>query len=368
LARVKLVNITKYFGDVVAVDHVSFEVKDGEFFALLGPSGSGKTTTLRIIAGLEEPDEGELYIDDQLVNDVHPKDRDVAMVFQNYALYPHMTVYENIAFPLMIRRKELKLTKEDVKKRVLWVAKMLQIENLLDRYPSQLSGGQQQRVALARALVRNPKVWLLDEPLSNLDAKLRLYMRAELKKLHEELKITTIYVTHDQVEAMSMADRIAVMNKGKVLQIGTPDELYARPRDTFVATFIGVPPMNLIKCEIETKDNEIILSCPGFKHALDPEIAKAVMEKIRTNEVLLGVRPEHIKVDLKPLSKDAFKAKVLITEPLGAERILMIKLDDTTIRAKAPSELKINMGDIVYLHIKWNKILLFDPKTGKAIV
>ncbi len=368
LARVKLVNITKYFGDVVAVDHVSFEVKDGEFFALLGPSGSGKTTTLRIIAGLEEPDEGELYIDDRLVNDVHPKDRDVAMVFQNYALYPHMTVYENIAFPLMIRRKELNLTKEDVRKRVLWVAKMLQIENLLERYPSQLSGGQQQRVALARALVRNPKVWLLDEPLSNLDAKLRLYMRAELKKLHEELKITTIYVTHDQVEAMSMADRIAVMNKGKVLQIGTPDELYTKPRDTFVATFIGVPPMNLIKCELKSTDNEIVLSCPGFKHALDPEIGKAVIESLRTDEVLLGVRPEHIKVDVKPLSNDAIKAKVLITEPLGAERILMIKIDDTTIRAKAPSELKINMGDTVYLHIKWNKILLFDPKTGKAIV
>lgn len=241
MARVKLEKVVKRYGRVVAVDHVDLNIVDGEFFSLLGPSGCGKTTTLRLIAGLEFPDEGFIYIDDKVVNNVHPKDRDVAMVFQNYALYPHMTVFENIAFPLESRRKALGLSKEEIRKRVLETARFLGIEELLERYPSQLSGGQQQRVALARALVRKPKVWLLDEPLSNLDAKLRVLMRGELKRLQKQLGITTIYVTHDQVEAMSMADRIAVMNKGRVAQVGSPDELYARPADTFVATFIGSP-------------------------------------------------------------------------------------------------------------------------------
>jgi multiple sugar transport system ATP-binding protein len=236
MAKVKLVNVVKKFGKVVAVDHVSFDVRDGEFFALLGPSGCGKTTTLRLIAGLEAPDEGEIWIDDKLVNDLPPKDRDVAMVFQNYALYPHMTVFDNIAFPLMVRKREVGLTNEEIRRRVMEIAKLLQIDHLLNRKPSQLSGGEQQRVALARTLVRRPKVWLLDEPMSNLDAKLRVTMRGELKKLQKELGVTTIYVTHDQVEAMSMADRIAVMNKGRILQIGTPDELFWRPADAFVAT------------------------------------------------------------------------------------------------------------------------------------
>ncbi|MCC6041896.1 MAG: ABC transporter ATP-binding protein, partial [Desulfurococcaceae archaeon] len=216
MARVELRDVVKRFGKVVAVDHVSLKIDHGEFFTLLGPSGCGKTTTLRIIAGLEFPDEGDVLIDDKVVTNLHPKDRDVAMVFQNYALYPHMTVYENIAFPLEVRKKKLGLTNDEIRRRVIEVAKLLGIEDLLDRYPSQLSGGQQQRVALARAIIRKPKVWLLDEPLSNLDAKLRVLMRAELKKLQRQLGITTIYVTHDQVEAMSMSDRIAVMNKGRV--------------------------------------------------------------------------------------------------------------------------------------------------------
>jgi len=262
MARVELRNVTKKFGKVVAVDRASLVVDDKEFFSLLGPSGCGKTTLLRIIAGLEFPDEGDVLIDDRVVTRLPPKDRDVAMVFQNYALYPHMTAFDNIAFPLAVRRRELNLSKDEIRKRVVEVARLLNIEELLKRYPSQLSGGEQQRVALARALVRRPKVWLLDEPLSNLDAKLRIIMRSELKKLQKTLGITTIYVTHDQVEAMSMADRIAVMNKGRVLQVGTPDELYHKPADTFVATFIGAPPMNLIPCVLEESPREYTYKVP----------------------------------------------------------------------------------------------------------
>ena len=246
MSKVKVVNLVKKFDKTVAVDGISFDVKDGEFIVLLGPSGCGKTTTLRCIAGLETPDEGEIYIDDKLVNDLPPKDRDVAMVFQSYALYPHMTVYGNLAFPLKMR----KLPKDEIDKKVKEVAKLLNIDHLLDRKPRQLSGGEMQRVALGRALVRTPRVFLMDEPLSNLDAKLRVYMRAELKKLQRDLKITTIYVTHDQAEAMAMADRIAVMNKGKILQYSEPHDVYEKPANLFVAGFIGSPPMNFIKASI----------------------------------------------------------------------------------------------------------------------
>ncbi len=364
MARVRLIEVSKRFGDTVALDRVSFEVEDGEFFTLLGPSGCGKTTTLRIIAGLEVPDEGEVYIDDTLVNYVHPKDRNIGMVFQNYALYPHMTVFENIAFPLLVRRKELGLDKEEIRRRVVEVAKLLKIEELLDRYPRQLSGGQQQRVALARTLVRKPKVWLLDEPLSNLDAKLRLYMRSELKRLQRELGITTIYVTHDQVEAMSMADRIAIMNKGRVLQIGRPEDLYNRPSDTFVATFIGSPPMNLIPCEYVEEAGSRLLRCPGFTHTLDPEIAKALEGR---SEVLLGVRPEHIRIS-KERGPGWVEATTLISEPLGVEHIVAVDLGGVTVRIRAPPEFRPEIGEKVYLQIDWSRILLFDKNTGKALV
>ncbi|MGC8949067.1 MAG: ABC transporter ATP-binding protein, partial [Thermoprotei archaeon] len=332
MSRVKLVNVIKRFGKIIALDKVSFNVDDSEFFALVGPSGSGKTTVLRIIAGLETPDEGDVYIDDLLVNYVHPKDRDVAMVFQNYALYPHMTVFENIAFSLMSRRRELGLTKDDVVKRVSETARLLQIENLLERYPHQLSGGQQQRVALARALVRKPKVWLLDEPLSNLDAKLRLQMRAEVKKLQRELKITTVYVTHDQIEAMSMADKIAVMNLGKILQIGTPDDLYYKPKDVFVATFIGSPPMNIIPCEYFTNETmNVILKGPGFIKIFDKDLSTHIIKEAKSSEILVGIRPEHIKIHKNRESESDIEAKILLSEPLGSEQIIMIDLEGTII-------------------------------------
>ena len=343
MADVRLVDVVKRFGRVVAVNHVNLHVRDGEFFILLGPSGCGKTTTLRIIAGLEYPDEGRVYIGGRDVTDLEPMDRDVAMVFQNYALYPHMTVYDNIAFPLKIRRKKLGLTKEEIDARVREVAKLLHIEELLDRKPGQLSGGQQQRVALARALVRRPKVWLMDEPLSNLDALLRVVMRAELKKLQKQLGITTIYVTHDQAEAMSMADRIAVMNKGRVMQVGTPHDVYYKPAHVFVATFIGNPPANIIECRVEVDGDVVKLECPGYRREVrDPGLARAVEEN-RVREVYLGVRPEHLKI-LRRQEPGTFKGVVYVVEPLGSEQIVDVTVDDTVVKIKAPPTLQLSPG------------------------
>ncbi len=369
MATVKLVNVVKRFGDVIAVNKVSFEVRHGEFFALLGPSGCGKTTTLRLIAGLEEPDEGEIYIDGRVVNNLHPKDRDVAMVFQNYALYPHMKVYDNIAFPLRVRKKELGLTNEDIRQAVLRVAKMLKIEELLDRYPSQLSGGQQQRVALARALVRKPKVWLLDEPLSNLDAKLRLMMRAELKRLQRELGITTIYVTHDQAEATSMADRIAVMNEGRILQIGRPEELYLRPRNIFVATFIGSPPANVIECHAEKSvEGEVKIVCPGFTHELAGDVADHIARSIRGDLLILAIRPEFVKVSRELSESTPYRARVLISEFMGSEQVVTAELGGQAIKAKVREEARLEPGQEVFLGWDWGKVLFFDGKTGEALV
>jgi len=369
LATVKLVNVVKKFGDVVAVNKVSFEVGHGEFFALLGPSGCGKTTTLRLIAGLEEPDEGEIYIDGRVVNNLHPKDRDVAMVFQNYALYPHMKVFDNIAFPLRVRKKELGLTNEDIRQAVLRVARMLKIEELLDRYPSQLSGGQQQRVALARALVRKPKVWLLDEPLSNLDAKLRLMMRAELKRLQRELGITTIYVTHDQAEATSMADRVAVMNEGRILQIGRPEELYLRPRNIFVATFIGSPPANVIECHVETVDEgKVRIVCPGFTHDLTGELARHLAMNLRGDAVTLAIRPEHITVSREATPATPYGARVLISEFMGSEQIVTVDLGGHAVKAKVREEERLEPGHEIYLGWDWGKVMFFDGKTGEALI
>jgi multiple sugar transport system ATP-binding protein len=391
MAKVELRDVVKRFGKVIAVNRVSLNISDKEFFSLLGPSGCGKTTVLRIIAGLEFPDEGDVLIDDKVVTHLPPKDRDVAMVFQNYALYPHMSVFDNIAFPLSVRRRELKLSKEDIRKRVIEVAKLLNIEELLKRYPSQLSGGEQQRVALARALVRRPRVWLLDEPLSNLDAKLRVAMRSELKKLQKTLGITTVYVTHDQVEAMSMADRIAVMNKGKVLQVGTPDELYYKPLDTFVATFIGSPPMNLVSCILEEQSTSHTYKVPveysggiigegevstRFKLRcadvveipLAPKYAELLMKSGR--EFLLGIRPEHIEiVKTKPeLEIGVAKSKVDVTEPLGSEVITTVLLGSELVKARTRPEMKISPGDEVYLKLDLKRALVFDKKTGKLVI
>ncbi len=363
MAEVEVRNITKRFGKVVAVYKVSFKVHSGEFFTLLGPSGCGKTTTLRIIAGLEDPDEGEVLIDGKVVNDLPPKERDVAMVFQNYALYPHMTVYENLAFPLKMRG----YPKREIDKIVREVAKLLRIEDLLDRKPRELSGGQQQRVALGRALVRRPKVFLMDEPLSNLDAKLRVYMRAELKRLQKELKITTIYVTHDQVEAMTMSDRIAVMNAGRIMQIGTPHDLYYKPANLFVAGFIGSPPMNFIDATYVEKDGEHYLDAGTVRIKIPEWMAKEIKKSAASEELVIGIRPEHIKVYTEE-RPGTFPAKVYVIEPLGGETIIDFKLDDKIYKAKYPGELHLQPGDTVYIELDLDKMHIFDKKTEKAII
>jgi multiple sugar transport system ATP-binding protein len=363
MARVAVKDLVKKFGRVTAVDHVSFEVRDGEFLVLLGPSGCGKTTTLRLIAGLERPDAGEIYIGDRLVNDLPPKDRDVAMVFQNYALYPHMKVYDNIAFPLKIRG----LPREEIERRVREVAALLHIQELLDRYPRQLSGGQQQRVALARALVRQPQVFLLDEPLSNLDAKLRVYMRAELKRLQRELGVTTIYVTHDQAEAMTMADRIAVMNEGKIMQIAEPQELYHKPANIFVAGFVGAPAMNFLDASLSIEGGAAVLDTGLWRIPLPEDVSKLLAARGVAGEVVFGIRPEHIEVSRQPLP-DAYEAEVFVTEPLGSETIIDFKHGDIIMKARHPEHFEAKPGEKIYIRFKKEHIHIFDKKTGKAII
>ncbi len=363
MARVMVKNLTKIFGKVVAVNKATFEVADGEFAVLLGPSGSGKTTTLRLIAGLEEPNEGEIWIGDRLVNDLPPRDRDVAMVFQNYALYPHMTVYQNLAFPLRVR----KYPKTEIDKRVRSVARLLRIEELLDRYPRQLSGGQQQRVALGRALVREPKVFLMDEPLSNLDAKLRVYMRAELKRLQKRLGITTIYVTHDQAEAMTMADKIIVFNEGKIQQIGTPAELYHKPKNLFVAGFIGSPAMNFFDVSLVREGESLFLDSGTFKIKV-PSDYVGLVEKYVGSELVLGIRPEHISIVNKE-GEDVVRAKVYVLEPLGSETIVDFLLDGEKVyKIRYPGEINLNPGDEILIKFDMTKIHLFDKKNGMAII
>ncbi len=364
MAKVTIKNLTKRFGKVVAVDHLNLDVREGEFIVLLGPSGCGKTTTLRCIAGLETPDEGEIYIDDRLVNDLPPKDRDVAMVFQSYALYPHMTVYENLAFPLRMR----KYPKEKIRERVLEVAKLLKIENLLERKPKQLSGGEQQRVALGRAIVRQPKVFLMDEPLSNLDAKLRVYMRAELKKLQKDLGVTTIYVTHDQVEAMTMADRIAVMNAGVLQQYAYPDEIYDRPANVFVAGFVGSPPMNFIDCSLMERDGEAYLDAGTFRLKLTNDLADLIKKKATSSELILGIRPEDCELCMEPMG-DSIPGELYVIEPLGSELVLDIKIGSLLFKVRTFGVKAVpKVGEKIWIRINRNKMHIFDKKTEKAIL
>ncbi|HII61464.1 ABC transporter ATP-binding protein [Pyrococcus horikoshii] len=371
MAEVKLINIWKRFGDVTAVKDLSLEIKDGEFLVLLGPSGCGKTTTLRMIAGLEEPTRGQIYIEDNLVADpekgvfVPPKERDVAMVFQSYALYPHMTVYDNIAFPLKLR----KVPKQEIDKRVREVAEMLGLTELLNRKPRELSGGQRQRVALGRAIIRRPKVFLMDEPLSNLDAKLRVKMRAELKKLQRQLGVTTIYVTHDQVEAMTMGDRIAVMNKGELQQVGTPDEVYYKPVNTFVAGFIGSPPMNFLDATI-TDDG--FLDFGEFKlKLLQDQFEVLEEENMVGKEVIFGIRPEDVHdasfTHIDVPEENTVKATVDIIENLGGEKIVHLRRGNISFTAKFPKESKVREGDEVSVVFDMKKIHIFRKDTEKAI-
>jgi ABC-type sugar transport system ATPase subunit len=359
--RVKLENLTKYFGKVVGAEDVNLKIKDGEFVALLGPSGCGKTTTLLMIAGIYKPTRGYVYFDDKIVNDLLPKDRNVGMVFQSYALYPHMTVFNNITFPLKLK----KVPKGEMKQRAQKVAEMLQIEELMDRKPAQLSGGQQQRVAVARALVKEPDILLFDEPLSNLDAKLRIQMRAELKRLQMELGITTIYVTHDQVEAMTMSDRIAVMQAGHLQQYSTPEELYDRPQNLFVAGFIGSPPMNFMEVRLEESDGRYSLKRGSFELEIPTSKGAIASKKARGADVVMGIRPEDIEIVSR---EKGIPAEVYVTEPLGRDLLIDLKLAGTDVRVLADPSLKAEVGEVVGLKFNSEKVHLFDPETEESLL
>ena len=359
----------KYDGGVVAVSDFNLEVADKEFVILVGPSGCGKSTTLRMLAGLEDISEGEIYIDDRLINDVLPKDRDIAMVFQNYALYPHMTVRDNMAFALKLR----KMPKAEIDRRVSEAAKILEIEHLLERKPKALSGGQRQRVALGRAIVRDPKVFLMDEPLSNLDAKLRVQMRVEITKLHHRLKTTFVYVTHDQTEAMTMGTRIVVMKDGFIQQVDSPTELYDNPINTFVAGFIGMPPMNFINAVINVEGTDVFISFENVTVKLPDRYAvEEVMER-DGQEVIFGVRPEAITDEATFVTdhpETAFEADVDVVEMLGAETYLYVTVNGSlplTCRVD-PTTSQSQVGMVCDLAIDTNRIHIFDKDTEQSII
>ncbi len=358
----------KYDGGVTAVSDFCLDIADKEFIVLVGPSGCGKSTTLRMVAGLEEISDGELYIGDKLMNDVPPKDRDIAMVFQNYALYPHMTVFDNMAFGLKLR----KVNKEEISKRVNEAAKILDIAHLLDRKPKALSGGQRQRVALGRAIVREPKVFLMDEPLSNLDAKLRVQMRTEISKLHQRLQTTFIYVTHDQTEAMTMGSRIVVMKDGFVQQIDSPMGLYNKPANMFVAGFIGSPQMNFTDCKVEEKDGNVTLTFDGNTIILPDGIASKVKAAdCIGKDVVLGIRPEDLHDEetfLGTSPESIVEAFVEVTEQMGAETFIYAKIGDTPYTARVNPRTNAVPKATIKMALDLNKIHLFDKETEAVIL
>ncbi len=375
MANVRLENITRRYQNITAIENISFKIPDGEFWVLVGPSGCGKSTIMRTIAGLETATSGNLYIGDNLVNNIPARQRDVAMVFQNYALYPHMTVAENLAFGLRMRNVE----QSQIQERVETVARSLSIDHLLNRKPKQLSGGQQQRVALGRAIAREPKVFLLDEPLSNLDAQLRDDTRVELKLLHQRLGITTVYVTHDQVEAMTLADKIVVLNRGIIQQIGEPQSIYAKPVNRMVATFLGNPAMNILPAiyadECFQVGNQFLACPPSIRQKLQPREGQAFD---------LGIRPEHIelftksmtdnddlKTDVWALEKVPLEVEVTVVEPLGRETLIRASLPmlsaETTIQVQVAASVRLRSGDRINVQLDFDRLFVFDPSTGNAL-
>jgi len=365
MAKVVLKNLTKKFEDVIAVNNISDVIEDKQFTVLVGPSGCGKTTTLRMIAGLEEVTEGEIYIGDRLVNGVAPKDRDIAMVFQNYALYPHMNVYDNMAFGLKLRRTP----KNEIESRVTEAAKILKIEDLLKRKPKQLSGGQRQRVALGRAIVRKPKVFLMDEPLSNLDAKLRVQMRTEIAKLHKRLDATIIYVTHDQTEAMTMANKIIILKDGLVQQTGQPQDVYDNPRNMFVAGFIGSPAMNFLDVTIT---ENLTFKGAIFELGITDRIKKIIKDNdLVGKEVVIGIRPEDLEDSnfiQDTSTSNTITADVEVTEPMGAEIYLYVDIDGVLVTARVSPRSEYKSRDKAKLFVDIDKIHIFDKKTEESYV
>jgi multiple sugar transport system ATP-binding protein len=357
MAKVKLENIKRKFNNITAIEDINLDIPDGEFWVLVGPSGCGKSTILRTIAGLETVTSGNLYIGDRLVNDIPARGRDIAMVFQNYALYPHMTVAENIAFGLKMR----KIDPHTIQERVLTVSKSLALDHLLDRKPKQLSGGQQQRVALGRAIARQAQLFLLDEPLSNLDAQLRDDTRAELKQLHQQLGITTIYVTHDQVEAMTLADKIVVLNQGKIQQIGEPQSIYALPANEMIASFLGNPPMNILhaiyKNDTFDLSGQLLPIPPNFQQNL----------KLISGEIYhLGIRPEHINITD---NSEGLTVEVKVVEPLGRETLIRVSFPGSSsfINVQIGGNFRLHPGEKLHLELDLNQLFLFNSKTGERI-
>jgi multiple sugar transport system ATP-binding protein len=361
MATVTFDNVWKRYGDVVAVRDFNLEIQDEEFLVLVGPSGCGKTTALRMIAGLEEITEGTLKIGDRVVNDLAPKDRDVAMVFQSYALYPHMSVRDNLAFGLKLR----KVKKAEIEQRVQEAARIIELTNLLDRKPKQLSGGQRQRVALGRAIVREPAVFLMDEPLSNLDAKLRVQTRAEIARLHQRLKTTIVYVTHDQVEAMTMGNRIAVMNNGILQQVGPPQELYEHPINKFVAGFIGSPAMNFINVNPTRDGGRVTLRNENIDLPV-PDRLKAAVEGAG-NELTAGVRPEHFELGDAAANTATFRATCDVVEFLGNEELLHVRVGEHDLVAIVDASHRVRPGDVLELHVPIEKIHIFEQEEGSAL-
>jgi multiple sugar transport system ATP-binding protein len=366
MAQVTLRKVEKKYDETLAVCGIDLDIPDKEFVVLVGPSGCGKTTTLRMIAGLEEITSGDIAIGGEVVNDIPPKDRDIAMVFQNYALYPHMTVYENMSFGLRLK----KTPKDEIERRVQNAAKILNIAPLLQRKPKQLSGGQRQRVAMGRAIVRDPKVFLFDEPLSNLDAKLRVHMRTEIKKVHQQVRTTTVDVTHDQVEAMTLADRIVVMNAGHIEQVGSPDELYHRPATKFVASFIGSPAMNMIPCTVEQGGGgaRIIVS-PDFSFPVPQERVARFGAHSGRAKLMVGLRPEHIieqRPHLEP-GQQPFEARPLVVEPMGNESLVYFNLNGTDVCARVSPDCKPRVDAPLKLVADLRHLHLIDDETGRVL-
>ena len=352
---IRFQNVSKKFGDSFVVDDLTLEIDRGEFVVLLGPSGCGKTTTLRMLAGLETVTSGDIYLDDARINDVPTQHRDLAMVFQSYALYPHMTIAENIGYPLRVRKQ----SSDERSARVKRVAEMLDIDSLLDRKPRQLSGGERQRVALARAIVREPRAYLMDEPLSNLDARLRVQMRGELKRLQHQLGTTTVYVTHDQAEAMTLAHRVAVMKKGRLQQFDTPMNVYEYPANRFVAEFVGSPSMNLI-------DGQIV-DAATFKHAnLTITLPRIASNKLNAGAVTVGIRPEDIRISTEP-TNGASPATVYVTEQMGNETLVVLASGDLKLTARAPADFRISPETPVWLTFDIDKSHFFDGDTGTRL-
>jgi ABC-type sugar transport system ATPase subunit len=354
--KVELKHLTKRWGKVIGADDITLDIEDGEFVAFLGPSGCGKTTTLLMIAGIYKPTAGTILFDGRIINQVAPKDRNIAMVFQSYALYPHMTVFENISYPLKLK----KIPKLEIQERVKRVANILGISQLMERKPAQLSGGQQQRVALGRALVKEPGLLLFDEPLSNLDTRLRLTMRSEIKRLQQTLGITSIYVTHDQVEAMTIANRIAVIKEGKLQAYDTPEELYNRPRNMFIAGFIGNPPMNFIKVKVIGINGVFHARFQNCDVLVPPERGKKAAAQ---KEVIMGIRPEDITI-----ADEGVPGEIYVVEPLGRDSLIDICVGNIHLRGLADPTQPLKMGDRVKLHLNTARVQFFDPETKQSLL